>query len=447
MDRATNGLRMDGTPGLPPGFDPAAQTPIDRATAIAAISQADDLMEQSEPEYALPLYSRSTWIADRDVSAAGFYGLGNALYRLDRETEAREAWERATTLGETPVAYRAWRQVAAARVREGDVRGAIDAYRQCEKRAPREDRAEISSRLGWLNKESGNAGAAGRYFARSRGDTLPSFMTYLIMAVTVVTSLAAMSGAVTPQGFIDQGSLEGQLGLHPLLVAHGDYYRLLSVTLVHDPSDILHLLFNMYALWYAGQLVERMYGPWLMFGLYAVCGIAASTASYTFGPGGWSVGASGAIFGLFGVVLVATRLHHAILDAQSRAIAAQVGILIVLNLAIGFSGFLNVDNYAHVGGLLAGLWLGLILPPSQVATLGSLWHKPGGGRSSLQTLAMRSAGVAVLLAVVGVGVAMGTSRWQGSPDYREVYGRASVPAAHLVGLASGPVDAPGLTIR
>jgi rhomboid protease GluP len=447
MDRATNGLRMDGAPGLPPGFDPAARTPIDRATAIAAISQADDLMEQSEPEYALPLYSRATGIADRDVSAAGFYGLGNALYRLDRETEAREAWERATSLGETPAAYRAWRQVAAARVREGDVRGAIEAYRQCEKRAPREDRAEIASRLGWLNKETGNAGAANHYFARSRGDTLPSFMTYLIMAVTIVTSLGAMSGAITPQGFIDPGSLEGQLALHPLLVAHGDFYRLLSVTLVHDPTDILHLLFNMYALWYAGQLVERMYGPWLMFALYAVCGVAASTASYAFGPGGWSVGASGAIFGLFGVVLVATRLHHAILDAQSRAIAAQVGILIVLNLVIGFSGVLNVDNFAHVGGLLAGLWLALILPPSQVATLGSLWQRPGGGRSALGTLALRSAGVALLLAVVGIGIAMGTNRWQGSQDYQDLYGRAAVPAAPLVGSAAGPVDAPGLTTR
>ena len=112
--------------------------------------------------------------------------------------------------------------------------------------------------------------------------------------------------------------------------------------------------------------------------------------SFAFGPDGWSVGASGAIFGLFGVVLVATRFHHAILDAQSRAIAAQVGILIVINLVIGFSGLLNVDNYAHVGGLLAGLWLGLILPPGQVATLASMWQSPGGGRSPAVTLALRS---------------------------------------------------------
>jgi len=85
--------------------------------------------------------------------------------------QARDAWLRATTFGETPVTYRAWRQVAAARVREGDLARAVEAYHQCERRAPRQDRAEIASRLGWLNKESGNAGAANRYFARSRGQT------------------------------------------------------------------------------------------------------------------------------------------------------------------------------------------------------------------------------------------------------------------------------------
>ena len=436
MDRATNGLRIEGSTALPPGFDLAGQTPLDRTTAIAAISQADDLMEQSEPDYALALYSRATWIADRDVAAAGFYGLGNALYRLDRESDARGAWERAAGMGETPVAYRAWRQVAAARVRAGDLRGALEAYRECEKLAPREDRAEIASRLGWLNKETGNAGAANKYFARSRGDTLPAFMTYLIIAVTAVASLSAMSGALNRFGYIDPTSLEGQLALHSLLVAHGGYYRLLSVVLVHDPSDILHLLFNMYALWYAGQLVERMYGSWTMLVFYCGCGIAASAASYAFGPGGWSVGASGAIFGLFGIVLVGTRFHHTILDAQSRAVASQIGILIVLNLAIGFSGVLNVDNYAHVGGLVAGLWLGIVLPPTQAQTLASVWQAPRAARSRLQTTAARAVGVVALVVIVVGVVAYGTAKWQATTDYRQQFPQGAVPVVHVIAAAS-----------
>jgi len=229
-------------------------------------------------------------------------------------------------------------------------------------------------------------------------------------------------------------------------VAHGEYYRLLSVTLVHDPSDILHLLFNMYALWYAGQLVERMYGSWVMFLLYAVCGIAASAASYAFGPGGWSVGASGAIFGLFGVILVGTRIHHAILDAQSRVIASQIGVLIVLNLAIGFSGFFNVDNYAHVGGLVAGMWLGLVLPPIQVQTLASVWQAPRGAGSRTRTLAVRLVGVAAFAAVVAGVVVYGTARWQGDPSYKLEFPTGATPPAHVIAAASPANSAIGLAI-
>ncbi len=438
MERATNGLRSEGPINLPPGFDPTDQSPLDRATAIAALTQADDLLEQSEPDQALPLYSRATASSERDVAAAGFYGLGNVLYRLDRETEAREAWQRATSLGDnTPVAYRAWRQVAAALVREGNLGGALDAYRQCERIAPKGDRAEIASRLGWLNKETGNTGAAQKYFARSRGDAMAPFMTYLIIAVTVVTSLAAMSGAATPTGYLRAGSLEAQLSLLPLAVAHGEYWRLLSVTLVHDPSSILHLLFNMYALWYAGQLVERMYGSWLLLVFYAICGIAGGAASFAFGlpASGWGVGASGAIFGLFGIVLVSTRFHHAILDARSKAIASQVGVLIVLNLVIGLTGLLNVDNFAHVGGLLAGLWLALVLPPGQVQTLGSAWQAPRGARSRPQTAAIRVVGVVALIAVVGAVVAFGTAKWQQDPLYHLVYGSVAAPVVQVIAAA------------
>jgi membrane associated rhomboid family serine protease len=444
MDRAANGLPNSGFANLPPGFDPADPSPLDRATGIAAISEADGHMERSEPELALPLYARATSLDDRDVSAAGYYGVGNALYRLDREPEAIQAWQKATALGETPISYRAWRQVAAARVRSGNLSGALDAYRECARRAPREDQAEIASRLGWLNKESGNTGAASRYFAQSRGDRLPPLMTYVMIAVTAVTSLIAMSSALSPQGYILPTSLEGQLALHPLFVAHGEYYRLLSVTLVHDPSSILHLLFNMYALWYAGQLVERMYGSVALVFVYIACGIAASAASFAFASWGWSVGASGAIFGLFGMILVSTRFHHAILDAQSRLIAGQIGGLIVINLLLGFSGIFNVDNFAHVGGLLAGMWLGLVIPPLKVQTLASAWQGKAQ-RSRTGTLALRVAGIAVLVAVVGGITAYGTNEWQQDSLYRQYWSASAVAPAPNGSAAQNPGQ--GIVIR
>jgi rhomboid protease GluP len=410
MDRASEGLRFEDSPTLPTGFDPSAMGPLDRSTAIALIRQADGLMEESEPDQALALYGRTTGMADRDIAAAGLFGVGNALYRLDRDNEALDAWERVTAMGETPATYRAWRQVAAARVRAKDLEGALDAYRQCERRAPAADKALIASRLGWLSKETGNTRAAGRYFARSRGDALPPFMTYLMIAVTVVTSLVAMEGVSVIGGLTYAGGpLLYQLELDKVLVAHGEIYRLLSVVLVHDPSNIFHLLFNMYALWYAGQLVERMYGARLMIFFYVLSGIAASVASYVFGDSTAAVGASGAIFGLFGIVLVATRYHHAVLDVQSRAVASQVGVLIALNLVLGFLGvFGNVDNSAHVGGLIAGAWLGLLMPPGQVPTLASLWQS-AAGQSRLEKLGLPALGVAALVAVLVAGFFLGTS--------------------------------------
>ncbi len=411
MEHAADGLSQ-GSVSLPPGFDPSTHQPFDRPTSVAVLLRADALLDESEPEQALALYGRVVGAPDIYISAAAHFGAGTALYRLDREAEAVAEWERAATMAETPFTYRAWRQVAAARVREGDLRAAIDAYRQCERRAPSEDRAEIASRLGWLSKETGNTSAAGRYFSRSRGDAAAPYLTYLIMAVTIVVSIAA-SANVTMDPLVGKDwPLIEQLGLNKYLVAHGELYRLITVTLVHDPTSFLHLFFNMYALYYAGTLVERLYGPRLMLVFYVLCGIAGSTMTFVFGDALGGVGASGAIFGLFGVVLVATRFHRSMLDRQWSAIASQIGFLIVLNLVIGLVGALNIDNFAHIGGLLAGLWLGLIIPPGRVPTLGSMWQQQRGTpRPRAQVLGLRLLGVAALLAVIAVGVIVGTDKW------------------------------------
>lgn len=400
MNETTTGLRGAGEAFVPAGFDPAAPGPLDRRTALGLLQRADTELEASEAERALALYARVMGMADHDVSAAALYGMGNALYRLDRDEEALQAWEQATQIGESPVTYRAWRQVAAARVRAGDMSGALAAYRECERRAPPADRAEIASRLGWLSKETGNRGAAGRYFARSRGDALPPFLTYLTIAVTVVISFTAMGRDP------NAAALFNDLALDKAAVAGGEYWRLFTVTLVHDPSNILHLLFNMYALYYAGTIVERMYGAPLFGLFYLLCALAGSVASFVFGSDAPSVGASGAIFGLFGVILVAQRIHHPVLDRRSRAVAGQIGFLIAVNLVLQFV-IPNVDYFAHIGGLLAGLWLGFLIPPGKVQTLGRLWQSPRVANGA-NLLLVRGLGVAALAVVIVVGVVVGT---------------------------------------
>jgi rhomboid protease GluP len=285
----------------------------------------------------------------------------------------------------------------------------LTAYREADRRAPAQDRPEIASRLGWLLKETGESRAAGRQFARARGNVgVP--LTWVIIAITVIVSIAAWSST---RNF----DLYAALELDKHAVAMGEYWRLITVTLVHAPPDFgyLHLGFNMYALYLSGPLVERLYGRPLMGAFYVLCGIGASIASFVFGSDVPSVGASGAIFGLFGVILAATRVHHPMLDRQGRALAGQLGTLILINLVFGFALSGSVDNFAHIGGLLSGMWLGYLIPPGATATLGSMFVRQGGGgvaqvaTDDRARVALRVLGVAALVLLFVVGIIVGTA--------------------------------------
>jgi hypothetical protein len=168
----------------------------------------------------------------------------------------------------------------------------------------------------------------------------------------------------------------------------------------------------MYALYLGGTIVERWYG-WPRFLLFYLASAAAgSTASFVFGGDVPSVGASGAIFGLFGILLTAARIHHPV-DRQSRGIVNQLVFLILVNIAFGFASSGSIDNAAHLGGLAAGLWLGALIPPTGVPTLSSLWRRPpGAGVGAGPTTApgyLVVVGIAVVAVVVAAGLAVGTA--------------------------------------
>jgi len=373
-----------------------AQGPLPVPVAQALLDRGRDRLDQGEPAQALNDFRRVIGHSDAAMTAAGWLGAGDALYRMDAEPEALGAWESVVALPQTPSTYRAWRQIAGGRVRQGDLPGAIAAYRQADRLAPPEDKAEIAGRLGWLAKETGNAGAAQRYFAKSRGSGLPIGVAVLILGVTVAVSLAAI---LQPTD-----DLFRLLWLDHADVAAGQLYRLLSVTLLH--ADYLHLGFNMYALYLIGPIVESTWGSKLFLVFYVLTALAASTASFLFSEGP-AVGASGAIFGLVGVLVAGTRAHHPVLDRRSRAIVPQLVPLIFINLAFGFfAGGGLIDNSAHIGGLLAGLWLGLVVPPGRVPTLRSAWQHPGGQPASRSPLLI-AAGVVALVGLVAVGLAVG----------------------------------------
>ncbi|CAN5611415.1 hypothetical protein BH20CHL7_BH20CHL7_13440 [soil metagenome] len=367
---------------------------------MALLSDADAALAAGEYRDAAIRYGRVVGFDDPGVTAAALVGLGEARYRLDDDDAALASWEAAAQLGETPSSYTAWRNVAAARVRARDLTGAIAAYRQADRRAPAQDKAEIATRLGWLTKETGDAKGARRYFARGRGDGPLVSITTIIIAATAIVSLSALFS-------VEGRVLFDAFQLDKPAVARGEYWRLWSVTLLH--GSLIHLAFNMYALYLVGQIVERWYGAIRFVLFYLACAAAGSVASFVFGGDVPSVGASGAVFGLFGLVLAAGRLHHPV-DRGSRMLVRQLGMLILINIAFGFA-VPGIDNAAHLGGLAAGLFLGALVPPTAVQTMTSLWQRAGeAGTAHVARVpaVILVIGLAVVAAVVIAGLIVGT---------------------------------------
>jgi hypothetical protein len=171
----------------------------------------------------------------------------------------------------------------------------------------------------------------------------------------------------------------------------------------------------MYALYICGPLIEQIYGSRLFLAFYLLFAAAGSVGSFVFGGDAPSVGASGAIFGLFGLLLAASRTHNPVLDRQGRSLVGQIGMLIVLNLILGFALGARIDNAAHVGGLLAGLWLGVLIVPGRVPTLRGMWQRPAGQDGSARaSLVLPVLGVAALVVVLAVGIVIGTAQRGGS---------------------------------
>lgn len=136
--------------------------------------------------------------------------------------------------------------------------------------------------------------------------------------------------------------------MRPQELAHrGEYYRMVTSAFLHDRRMLLHIAFNMYALLAIGSQIERLLGPVRYLTLYAVAAIGGSVATYVFvHPLQPSLGASGAIFGLFGAFFVFAR--------RLRGDTSQILMMIGINLAIGFTFRGYINNYAHIGGLVAG---------------------------------------------------------------------------------------------
>jgi membrane associated rhomboid family serine protease/Flp pilus assembly protein TadD len=138
----------------------------------------------------------------------------------------------------------------------------------------------------------------------------------------------------------------------------GQYWRLITSMFIH--FGIIHIFGNMWCLWSLGRLAEKLLGSVSVLGTYLLTGVGASLLSLSWDPMRVSAGASGAIFGIAGVLI--TTLYYGKHNLPKDDVRRLLGYVVrfsLLNLLFGLRG--HVDNAAHLGGLVTGLLIGLFL--------------------------------------------------------------------------------------
>ncbi|MBX9784148.1 MAG: rhomboid family intramembrane serine protease [Chitinophagaceae bacterium] len=181
------------------------------------------------------------------------------------------------------------------------------------------------------------------------------YVTYAIIAINALVFILMVldgAGLFTPNGLVH---LKWGSNFKPLTQS-GDWWRLLTCVFIH--FGIIHLALNMYALFSVGVYLEPMLGKVKYITAYLCTGVLASLASLW-----WhteptnSAGASGAVFGMYGLFL-ALLTSNLIPKSVRQALLQSIGIFVVYNLIYGLKG--GVNNAAHIGGLISGLLIGYI---------------------------------------------------------------------------------------
>jgi rhomboid protease GluP len=176
-------------------------------------------------------------------------------------------------------------------------------------------------------------------------------ITNILIAVNVVAYvwLTSTGGLSSNEALLQHGAL---LGI--ACTEYGQWWRIVTGGFLH--GGIAHIALNMIALYQVGNIVELMFGRVRYVLLYAIALVGSGLAVVYAAPSEITVGASGAIFGLFGA-LVAVGLRH---GKRGRSLITQVVPVIAINLVFTFT-FPNISAAGHIGGLLTGFVAGLLL--------------------------------------------------------------------------------------
>ncbi len=186
-------------------------------------------------------------------------------------------------------------------------------------------------------------------------------LTYVLLGVNLLIFMYYFS---LPQ--IDQLRFLIDYGKVNEAIVAGEYYRLFTAMFLH--LDLSHMLLNGLALYIFGRDVEALFGS-VRFGIiYLLGGLSGSLASFVF-TDGVSVGASGAIFAIFGAEIVYLYHHRDLHGTGGRNLLTRLIFFMVLELSIGFIGEagignFRIDNAGHIGGLVGGVVLAWFIAPA-----------------------------------------------------------------------------------
>lgn len=223
--------------------------------------------------------------------------------------------------------------------------------------------------------------------------TRPATFTYIFLAANVILYLLmSFSGGANGETLIAYGAK-----LNQLVNEGGEWWRFVTPVFLHvslPGFGPAHILMNMYGLWMLGPYVERLYGSAKFVVFWIVAGVAGVVASYLSvrpnmnigylgsflfkAQDGPSAGASGALFGLIGVLFVfGLKFRRELPEGFKRSFGTGMLPVILMNLFIGFLGRGLIDNAAHLGGLVAGATLALAVDfkrPGERGPVATIWH-------------------------------------------------------------------------
>ena len=183
-------------------------------------------------------------------------------------------------------------------------------------------------------------------------------LTYGIIALCTAAYLlsALVSGSfidIDLRALVAIGALYG-----PLTVLHGEWWRLLSAMFLH--GGMTHLLMNMVSLYIVGRGVELYFSKTAYLAIYLFSGIIGGLVSSAIHPLSVGVGASGAIFGIFGALAGFFIVHRKVLAEHSRMFMKDFAVILGLNFLLGM-GVASIDMSAHIAGLVVGMVGGILL--------------------------------------------------------------------------------------